>query len=77
MIRLRDGTELSHLVDDMRGTRNNPISRDDYLAKFRANADAVIHPDLIEETVERVLTLERVADVGPLLGKFSTKAIAS
>ena len=38
-VRLCDGRDLNHQVEDMRGTRSNPIRRDDYFAKFKRNAD--------------------------------------
>lgn len=67
-VRLRDGREIEHLVADMRGTRANPISRDDYFAKFRRNADGVIAAARADEVIDRVMTLERHADVGAQLG---------
>lgn len=69
-ITLRDGTEVSHVVDDMPGTRANPISADGYAAKFRANTTDVLTPSLIDRTTETLLRLDKVDDVGPLFDKL-------
>lgn len=71
-IRLRGGREVRHAIEHMRGTRSNPISRDDFIAKFRANAADVVAPALIDETIDGVLGLERVDDVAGLFKKLSS-----
>lgn len=70
-VRLRDGRELSHTVEDMPGTRSNPIGAADYAAKFRANADGVLAPQLIEDTIERLLALETVENVASVFDPLS------
>jgi 2-methylcitrate dehydratase PrpD len=67
ILRMRDGRELSHRIEDMRGTRANPMSREDIVAKFLANVDGVLDPRRAEETVESLLTLDRLDDVAPIL----------
>lgn len=69
-ITLRDGREVSHSIDDMPGTRANPISVDGYIAKFRANVSDVLAPDLADETVETLLRLDTVENVAPLFDKL-------
>jgi 2-methylcitrate dehydratase PrpD len=70
-ITFRDGSTLSHTIEDMRGTRRNPISEADYIGKFRSNAEGVIPPKLIDETVSRVLELESVGNVASVLAPLS------
>jgi 2-methylcitrate dehydratase PrpD len=65
-VRLRDGREVEHRVDDMRGTRSNPLSRDDVIAKFRNNVRDVLRPDVADHAAEQVLRLERLEDTAPL-----------
>ncbi|WP_439597563.1 MmgE/PrpD family protein [Falsiroseomonas sp.] len=65
-LRMRDGRVLTHRIDDMRGTRSNPMSRDDIVAKFRANVRDVLAPAQAEAAVDRLLRLEAVEDVAPV-----------
>jgi 2-methylcitrate dehydratase PrpD len=69
-ITLRDGSEVSHVIDDMPGTRANPLSTEDYVAKFLANAGDVLPSGLAEETVDTLLRLETITDIAPLFGKL-------
>lgn len=65
-IRLTDGREVGHRIDDMRGTRRNPLSRDDVVAKFHANVRDVLRSDVAERAVEQLLRLELLEDTAPL-----------
>ena len=65
-IRLTDGREVGHRIDDMRGTRRSPLSRDDVVAKFHANVRDVLRPDVAGRAVEQLLRLERLDDTAPL-----------
>jgi len=67
---LRDGRTLSHTIADMPGTRHNPIATADYVAKFRANVDGVLTPDVADEAIETLLALERVDDVTRLFDRL-------
>lgn len=62
-VRLRDGRTLSHMVENMRGTRANPIRQADYVAKFMRNAEGVLALQAAEQVANDMLTLERAADV--------------
>jgi 2-methylcitrate dehydratase PrpD len=66
-LRLRDGREVSHVIDDMRGTRANPMSREDIAAKFLANVRGVLTPVQAERIIEACLGLEAVEDFGGVL----------
>ncbi|MBW6401362.1 MmgE/PrpD family protein [Roseomonas sp. HJA6] len=65
-VRLRDGRVVSHRIDDMRGTRANPMAEADILAKFRANTDGVLTPAQAERAAEGFLRLDRLDDVASL-----------
>ncbi|MFT8244899.1 MmgE/PrpD family protein [Roseomonas sp. BN140053] len=65
-VRLRDGRELSHRIDDMRGTPRNPMSADDIVAKFRANTRDALSPAAAEATAEALLRLDQLDDVAPV-----------
>jgi 2-methylcitrate dehydratase PrpD len=66
-IRTHDGRTLHHRLDDMRGTPANPLSVDDIVRKFNANAAGVITPVAASACVEKVLKLEQLPDVTALL----------
>lgn len=63
-IRLKDGREFSHTIEDMPGTRGNPISRADYVRKFRANIDGMIPASAGDDLAAAILRLDQVDDVG-------------
>jgi 2-methylcitrate dehydratase PrpD len=70
-IRLKDGSEVSHVIDDMPGTRANPLSVDGYVSKFRANVGGVLSPSLADETIDTLLRLDKIDNVAPLFDKLS------
>ena len=72
-IRLRDGRKVTHAIDDMPGTRANPISTEDYVAKFRANAGDVLTQSLAEQTIDTLLRLDTVENVAPLFEKLTLR----
>ncbi|MBO1074537.1 MmgE/PrpD family protein [Roseomonas marmotae] len=61
-LRLRDGRKVEHRIDDMRGTRRNPLTREDVVAKFQANVRDVLRPDVAERAAEQILRLDRLED---------------
>jgi 2-methylcitrate dehydratase PrpD len=70
VIRLRDGREVVHEIDDFRGTRRNPITVDDYIAKFRGNVDDILPDPVVQEAIDMFLNLERVDDITALTKSF-------
>lgn len=71
---LTDGREVTHTIEDMLGTRRNPIPESAYVEKFRANVGDLIPPELADEIVRSVLDLEKVGDVGPLFQRLRAAA---
>jgi 2-methylcitrate dehydratase PrpD len=65
-VRLKDGREFSHRIDDMRGTPANPMSQHDVIAKFHANTRDILPPALSARVVDALLRLEEVEDVAPV-----------
>lgn len=70
-VRLRDGREVSHRIDDMRGTRGNPLSQADIVAKFRANVRGVLGAAQADRAIEDLLRLEMIDDMAPLFDRLS------
>jgi uncharacterized protein (DUF2236 family) len=55
----------------MRGTRANPMSREDFVAKFTANASDVIPTPLMRQTIAGILDLEKAGNVASVFGPLS------
>ncbi|WP_421956436.1 MmgE/PrpD family protein [Polaromonas sp.] len=71
-IRLKDGSNFLHVIDSVRGTRDNPISENDYFAKFRSNAKGVIPTVMIEETIDKLMRLDSHDDVATIFDGLAT-----
>jgi 2-methylcitrate dehydratase PrpD len=67
VIHLKDGRSVEHKIDDFRGTRRNPITVDDYLAKFRSNVGDLLPATNVDRAIEAFLNLEQVDDIAPIL----------
>jgi 2-methylcitrate dehydratase PrpD len=71
VIKFKDRRELSHTIEDMRGTALNPNTQADYVAKVRRNAEGVVSSGVIDKTITNVLCLEKVHHVAEVLGPLS------
>ena len=69
---MRDGRELSKLVKYPRGHAHQPLRDEDVIAKFKRQATGVVSEGTAARLVEQALSLERLADVTPLL-EFETR----
>jgi 2-methylcitrate dehydratase PrpD len=76
ILRLRDGREVSHRIDDMHGTRANPMSREDIVTKFLANVRGVLTRWRAEAAIEDLLALDRIGDVGPVFDRLTADDVA-
>jgi 2-methylcitrate dehydratase PrpD len=68
---LTDGREISHTIADMPGTPRNPHTPDDYIAKFKSNTRDALAPARVDEVINMLLSLDRLANVAPLFDKLS------
>jgi 2-methylcitrate dehydratase PrpD len=68
---LDDGSSFQHVIDSVRGTRDNPISQQDYFSKFRSNADGVLAPAVIDQAIESLMTLDTCDDVAPVFARLA------
>jgi 2-methylcitrate dehydratase PrpD len=69
-VTLADGTHLERRVDNVRGTPENPMTREEVVAKARDLISPVLGKQKCASLIERVLTLESVnniRDLRPLL----------
>ncbi len=65
-VTLADGTQMSEWVRDVRGTADNPMPRDEVVAKARDLITPVLGAANCSILIEKVLTLESVKDVREL-----------
>jgi 2-methylcitrate dehydratase PrpD len=71
-VTLSDGTLLSERVEHVRGTPENPMTRDEVVAKARELMTPVLGAEKCSKLIERVLGLDNVKDIRelrPLLQK--------
>lgn len=71
-VTLNDGTRLVERIDAVRGTAENPMPREEVVAKARDLMTPVLGPEKTGKLIEKILTLETVKDVRelrPLLQK--------
>ncbi len=65
-VTLADGTQLSERVEHVRGTPENPMSRDEVVAKARELMSPVLGDKVCARLIERVLAIDDVKDVREL-----------
>lgn len=65
-----DGREVTHTIEDMLGTANNPATEDVYIRKFHSNVDDVISAEMAERLIEAVLNLENAGNVDAIFSKL-------
>jgi 2-methylcitrate dehydratase PrpD len=62
-IKLAGGTRLSRRVDNVRGTPENPMTREEVVAKATDLISPVLGADAATKLIERVMNLEKVKNV--------------
>jgi 2-methylcitrate dehydratase PrpD len=65
-VTLTDGTRLTERVEHVRGTPENPMTRDEVVAKARELMAPVLGATTCSNLIERVLALDTVKDVREL-----------
>ncbi len=65
-VTLNDGTNLTERVDAVRGTAENPMTRDEVAAKARDLITPVIGADGGNALIQKVLAMEKVKDIREL-----------
>lgn len=72
---LKDGRIIGHTIEDMRGTRRNPMTRADFITKFRSNTHDILPADVLDQTIEDLLNLENIPDVKPIFDRIAAAAV--
>ncbi len=65
-VTLKDGTQLSERVDAVRGTPDNPMPREEVVAKARDLMTPVLGAAACSKLIERMLELDKVKDIRQL-----------
>jgi len=65
-VTLKDGRQLSERVDAVRGTPENPMPRDEVIAKARDLMAPVLGSAACSKLIERMVELEKVKDIRQL-----------
>ena len=71
-VTLNDGKTVSERVDDVRGTAENPMTRDEVVAKARDLITPVLGAQTFDKLVDRIFDLEHlrsVRELRPLIQK--------
>jgi 2-methylcitrate dehydratase PrpD len=63
---LNDGTQLSEWIKDVRGTADNPMTREEVVDKARSLITPVLGDAVCSSLIEKVLALESVKDIREL-----------
>lgn len=66
-VKLKDGREFSQQVDRSPWGPESPPSWDDVVDKYRNNAEPVLDRDKIDLSIETVVNLERLGNIGRLM----------
>ena len=65
-VKMKNGSSWEEKVLDVRGTRTNPMSREEVEDKFRSLASIVLPDDQVEEVIKTVRDLEGLSDMHKL-----------
>ena len=65
-VTLADGTKLSERVEAVRGTAENPMTREEVVAKARELTTPILGADKSAKLIQKILALETVKDVREL-----------
>jgi 2-methylcitrate dehydratase PrpD len=75
-VTLNEGTELTERVEAVRGTPENPMTRDEVVAKCRDLTTPLLGPEKSAKLIEKVLNIETVKDIREFRPLLQTSAKA-
>ena len=65
---MNDGTVLSERVTDVRGTVDNPMTREEVAQKCRDLVEPVLGKASCATLIDKIFSIEKVADIRELRG---------
>jgi 2-methylcitrate dehydratase PrpD len=69
---MKDGRKLTNVVEKVRGSPGNPMTRDELLGKYRGCASRVLNGGRLERSIAVLENLEKVATVRELMDVLTT-----
>ncbi len=72
-IATNDGRTFERTVDHAKGSPENPLTDDELVAKFRANASGVMDTAAQDRVIEATFAFEKVTDLGAYMGLLKTE----
>jgi 2-methylcitrate dehydratase PrpD len=66
-ITMKDGRKLTKLVEKVRGSPGNPMTREELLGKYRGCASRVLDGERLERSIAALENLEKVPTVKELM----------
>lgn len=66
-ITMKDGRKLTKMVEKVRGSPGNPMTRDEFLGKYRGCASRVMDGERLERSIAALENLEKVGTVSELM----------
>jgi 2-methylcitrate dehydratase PrpD len=75
-VTLNDGTKLTDRVEHVRGTPENPMTREEVIAKARELMTPVLGDAKCSSLIERVLALDNVKDIRELRPLLQSKKVS-
>ena len=73
VIRMRDGRELSKVIDFPKGFDQNPLSQKDLELKYSDCASLILPKDQVERSLEMILNLESLDNISSLMDILTYK----
>ena len=76
-IRMRDGRVFEDLRPYPRGDAADPLTRKEIIEKFRQSADGLLDEDVTERAIEKLVDIDKLADVSEVTDLLGAPAAAS
>ena len=71
-IAMKDGRKFTKMVEKVRGSPGNPMTRDELLGKYRACASRVLNGERLERSIAALENLEKLASARELVDTLTT-----
>jgi 2-methylcitrate dehydratase PrpD len=71
-ITMKDGRKLTNMVEKVRGSPGNPMTRDEFLGKYRGCASRVLSGERLEKSIATLENLDKVPTVRALMDALTT-----
>jgi len=71
-ITMKDGRTFTRLVEKVRGSPGNPMTRDELVDKYRGCASRVLKGDRLEHSIAALESLETISDIKTLIEELTS-----